>query len=84
MITLKNDFRNFCRKADAQIGLLQDVIGLVKKGKYVNVEAMLGTGDEEKEAEWEQGKVPILTISGHWKAGPCVEFRLSIQYSWQC
>ena len=56
MITLKNDFRNFSRKADAQIGVLKDILERVQKGEKVDVERLLGSGDEEKEVEWEDRK----------------------------
>lgn len=56
MITLKNDFRNFSRKADAHIGVLKDIIERIQKGEDVDVERLLGSGDEEKEVEWDEGK----------------------------
>lgn len=56
MIALKNDLRNFSRKADVNIELLQDVIDRVWKGEKVNVGKLLGSGDEDKERQWEKGK----------------------------
>ena len=58
MIALRNDFLNFSRKADAKIGLLREVIERVQSGEEVDVEGLLGTGDEEKEREWEEGTDP--------------------------
>ena len=58
MIALKNDFLNFSRKADAKIGLLKEVIEKVQRGEHVDVEGLLGTGDKEKEREWEDGTAP--------------------------
>ena len=55
MIVLRNEFINFSRKADAKIGLLKEVIERVQKGEDVDVEGLLGTGNEEKEREWEEG-----------------------------
>ena len=55
MIVLRNDFVNFSRKADVKIGLLKEVIERVQKGEDVDVEGLLGTGNEEKEREWEEG-----------------------------
>lgn len=55
MISLRNDFLNFSRKADAKVGLLREVIKRVQRGEEVDVEGLLGTGDEEKEREWEEG-----------------------------
>lgn len=55
MIALRNDFMNYSRKADAKIELLREVIERLQKGESVDVERMLGTGDETKEREWEEG-----------------------------
>lgn len=56
MIALKNELRNFSRKADARIGLLRDILNRIGKGEDVNVGELLGGGDEEREREWENGK----------------------------
>ena len=55
MIALRNDFTSFNRNADAKIGLLKDVLERVQKGENVDVEGLLGTGNKEKEKEWEEG-----------------------------
>ena len=55
MIALRNDFTTFSRKADAKIGLLREVLERVQRGEDVDVEGLLGTGNEEKEKEWEEG-----------------------------
>ncbi|KAK5010284.1 hypothetical protein LTR16_000537 [Cryomyces antarcticus] len=55
-IALRNEFLNFSRKADAKIALLKEVIERVQKGEDVDVEGLLGTGNKEKEKEWEEGK----------------------------
>lgn len=55
MISLRNDFMSFSTKADAKIALLKEVIERVQKGEDVDVEGLLGTGDKEKEKEWEEG-----------------------------
>ena len=57
MISLRNDFRNFSRKSEAKISLLKEVIERVQRGEDVDVEGLLGTGDEEKEREWEEGAI---------------------------
>lgn len=56
MIALRNEFTAFTRRADAKIALLKEVIGRVQKGEEVDVKGLLGTGDPEKEKEWEQGQ----------------------------
>lgn len=55
MIVLRNDFITFSRKAEAKIGVLKEVIGRVQKGEDVEVEGLLGTGNEDQEREWEEG-----------------------------
>ena len=56
MLTLKNEYSSFSRKADAKIRLLKDVLDRVQRGENVDVEKALGTGDEEQEQEWRDGK----------------------------
>lgn len=55
MLTLKNNYAAYRRSADAKIELLREVIERVQKGEKVDVEKLLGTGDEAKEREWEEG-----------------------------
>lgn len=45
------------RRSDVRIGLLREVVEKLQKGEEVDVEKVLGTGDAEREAEWEQGKL---------------------------
>ncbi|KAE8382691.1 hypothetical protein BDV26DRAFT_223274 [Aspergillus bertholletiae] len=54
MIALKNDYRAYTRTTDAKITLLREVIERVKNGEKVDVERLLGTGDQGKEREWEE------------------------------
>lgn len=44
---------NFSRKTEAKLTVLRDVLKRVKNGEDVDVERLLGTGDAEQEAEWE-------------------------------
>ncbi|KAJ6000050.1 hypothetical protein N7481_000459 [Penicillium waksmanii] len=53
MLTLKNDYTAYRRSTDAKIELLKEVIERVKRGEKVDVEKLLGTGDEAQEKEWE-------------------------------
>ncbi|PYH62621.1 DUF5321 domain-containing protein [Aspergillus niger CBS 101883] len=55
MIALKNDYAAYTRSTDAKIRLLREVIEKVNNGEKVDVEKLLGTGDEAKEREWEEG-----------------------------
>ena len=59
LIALRTEMTTLSRKADARIALLREVIGRVKNGEEVDVEALLGTGDPAREKEWEEGE------SGH-------------------
>lgn len=64
MLTLKNEYSSFSRKADAKIKLLKDVLDSVQRGENVDVEKVLGTGDEEQEQEWRDGKwLPELFLT---------------------
>jgi hypothetical protein len=62
MLILRKDVENFGRQADAKIRLLNEVIQRVKNGEEVDVEKLLGTGNESKEREWEEGlqRRPVL------------------------
>lgn len=55
MLSLKNSYATYRRTTDAKIELLKEVIERVKNGEKVDVEKLLGTGDEAKEKEWEEG-----------------------------
>lgn len=56
MITLRNEYTVFSRKSDAKIALLKDVLERVQRGEHVDVEKLLGTGDEQQEQEWKDGR----------------------------
>ncbi|MCJ1307841.1 hypothetical protein MMC25_001489 [Agyrium rufum] len=67
LITLRNETLNFSRKADAKIALLREVLERVQKGEDVDVERILGTGDEEKEKEWEEVMKEIQEEDRLWR-----------------
>lgn len=54
-IALRNERLSFTRKTEAKLALLKETIDRVRKGEDVNVEKILGTGDPEKERDWEEG-----------------------------
>ena len=56
MLTLRNEYSTFSRKADSKIKLLREVFDRVQRGENVDVEKILGTGNEEQEQEWRDGK----------------------------
>lgn len=64
MLTLKNNYAAYRRTTDAKIELLKEVIERVKNGEKVDVERLLGTGDEAKEKEWEEGELQITVTEG--------------------
>ncbi|KAI1433108.1 hypothetical protein GGR50DRAFT_696405 [Xylaria sp. CBS 124048] len=54
MIALKKDFATFMRRAEVRIELLREVVEKIQRGEDVDVEKTLGTGDQEKELQWEE------------------------------
>lgn len=54
ILWLKQERAHALRKADAKIGLLREVIERVQNGEDVDVEKVLGTGDESQEREWHE------------------------------
>ncbi|KAI1460682.1 hypothetical protein F4805DRAFT_372171 [Annulohypoxylon moriforme] len=54
MIALKKEFDTHVRRAEVRIGLLREVVEKLQRGEEVDVEKALGTGDAEKEKEWEE------------------------------
>ena len=55
LIVLKNEWTVFSRMADTKIAALKEVIERLQRGEDVDVERMLGTGDERQEQEWKDG-----------------------------
>lgn len=56
MISLRNSFAAFMRRADVRIGLLREVVEKIQNGEEVDVEKVLGSGDPEREAAWEESE----------------------------
>ncbi|KAF4969699.1 hypothetical protein FSARC_3145 [Fusarium sarcochroum] len=54
MIALRNSFDRYMRQSEARIVSLRDVVEKIQKGEPVDVEKALGTGDPQKEADWEE------------------------------
>lgn len=59
LLVLRKDTENYKRRTDAKLELLREVIQRLQNGEQVDVEKLLGTGDEAKEREWEEGKILI-------------------------
>ncbi|KAK4244170.1 hypothetical protein C7999DRAFT_35466 [Corynascus novoguineensis] len=54
MITLRKDFATFMRQSGVRIEQLREVVEKLQRGEEVDVEKALGTGDPDKELDWEQ------------------------------
>ncbi|KAF4635996.1 hypothetical protein G7Y89_g2086 [Cudoniella acicularis] len=67
MIALRNEFAAFSRRADAKIGLLKEIIERIKNGEEVDVEGLLGTGDPQREKEWEDVLQEIEQEDAAWE-----------------
>ncbi|KAK4639671.1 hypothetical protein QC761_710420 [Podospora bellae-mahoneyi] len=53
-IALRKDYEAFTRQSDARISLLREVVEKLQSGQDVDVEKVLGTGDPEREKEWDE------------------------------
>ncbi|KAG9694092.1 hypothetical protein KCU95_g13587, partial [Aureobasidium melanogenum] len=67
MIALRNERQGFTRKTEAKIALLRETIDRVHRGEDVDVERILGTGDPEKEKEWEEVMQELESDNILWK-----------------
>lgn len=56
VLWLKQDQAHAKRRAEAQIGLLREVIERVQRGEEVDVGRELGSGDEKREWGWGESK----------------------------
>ena len=55
------------RKADLQLAKLREVIEKLQRGEEVDVEKILGTGDEVQEQAWEDALREIETEERLWQ-----------------
>jgi NAD/NADP transhydrogenase alpha subunit len=55
------------RKAELKIAKLREVIEKLHKGEEVDVEKVLGTGDETQELEWEEALQEIENEDRMWQ-----------------
>ena len=67
ILSLKNEFRNYTRQADLKLAKLREVIGKLQRGEQVDVEKVLGTGDEIAEREWEEALREIESEERMWQ-----------------
>ncbi|KAF2756567.1 hypothetical protein EJ05DRAFT_518016 [Pseudovirgaria hyperparasitica] len=54
LMQIRHSTANITRETEAKLALLRGVIEKVKAGEDVDVEGLLGTGNREKEKEWEK------------------------------
>jgi len=60
-IALQRSYTSFSNQTEARLSLLRDVLRRVQAGEHVDVEAALGTSNEVKEKEWEEGTLLVRT-----------------------
>ncbi|KAL7900813.1 hypothetical protein HDV63DRAFT_402216 [Trichoderma sp. SZMC 28014] len=54
MIALRNQTERYMRQSSLRIAQLREVVQRIQNGEDVDVERILGTGDPQKETEWEE------------------------------
>jgi hypothetical protein len=59
-IALQRSYTSFSNQTEARLSLLRDVLRRVQAGEDVDVETALGTGNEVKEKEWEEGTFILM------------------------
>ena len=67
IIGVQNEYNTFMRKAEIKIAKLREVIEKLHKGEEVDVEKVLGTGDETQELEWEEAMREIENEDRLWQ-----------------
>ncbi|CCX16715.1 Similar to hypothetical protein [Tuber melanosporum Mel28]; acc. no. XP_002840912 [Pyronema omphalodes CBS 100304] len=67
-LKLKRDYAEFERKADTKIALLKEVLEALGRGEEVDVEKVLGAGDEKEEKAWEEVIKELEEDDVLWKA----------------
>jgi len=55
MIRIRQTHDDYMWRADTKIAVLREVIERLEKGEDVDVEKMLGVGNEKEEKSWEEG-----------------------------
>ncbi|KAJ9615828.1 hypothetical protein H2200_001905 [Cladophialophora chaetospira] len=65
---LKSEFMTYSRKADLKIQQLREVVAKLQRGEDVDVEKILGTGDETQEREWEEAMEELQREDRVWQS----------------
>jgi hypothetical protein len=55
MIALRNQTDRYMRQSSLRVAQLREVVQRIQNGEDVDVEKIMGTGDPQKEMEWEEG-----------------------------
>lgn len=66
MIALRNQTNRYIRQSSVRIGLLKEIIQRIQNGEDVDVDKILGAGDAQKEADWEEGILVTLLFCRAW------------------
>lgn len=67
ILQLQNEFNTFMRRADLKIEKLREVVEALQSGDEIDVEKVLGTGDETQEREWEDALREIEDEDRVWQ-----------------
>jgi hypothetical protein len=64
---VKNEFTVYSRKAELKLQQLREVVQKLQRGEEVDVEKVLGTGDETQEREWEEALEELQREDRIWQ-----------------
>ncbi|RMZ85137.1 hypothetical protein DV738_g33, partial [Chaetothyriales sp. CBS 135597] len=67
ILGLKNEHRAYMRRADLKLEQLREVVEKLHRGEEVDVEKVLGTGDEAQELEWEEAMQELASEERRWQ-----------------
>lgn len=59
MIAMRHEHDDYMRRANVKVAVLKEVIDRLYRGEDVDVEGMLGAGDEKEERSWQEGRSHI-------------------------
>ncbi|KIV85024.1 hypothetical protein PV11_00762 [Exophiala sideris] len=65
---IQTEYTTFMRRADLKIEALRQVVEKLQRGEEVDVEKVLGTGDEIQEQEWEEALRELQEEDRVWQA----------------
>ncbi|RPB04876.1 hypothetical protein L873DRAFT_1758565 [Choiromyces venosus 120613-1] len=68
MIRIRQTHEDYMWRADTKIAVLREVIERLEKGEDVDVEKMLGTGNEKEEKSWEEVLKQLEEEDAEWTA----------------